>query len=85
MGFNANTTHNISLFWYYIKQIINVFIRAMVRIFSLGISVKDGMFHSTRLSPRSMEHSIFHLIKIFVQFHSQTLIICTLAHSSHPC
>jgi hypothetical protein len=25
---------NISLFWYYIKQIMNVFIRAMVRIFS---------------------------------------------------
>ena len=27
---------NISLFWYYIKQITNVFIRAMVRIFSFG-------------------------------------------------
>ena len=27
---------NISLFWYYIKQIMNVFIRAMVRIFSFG-------------------------------------------------
>ena len=25
---------NICLFWYYIKQIMNVFIRAMVRIFS---------------------------------------------------
>ena len=25
-----------SLFWYYIKQIMNVFIRAMVRIFSYG-------------------------------------------------
>ena len=25
-----------SLFWYYIKQIMNVFIRAMVRIFSFG-------------------------------------------------
>ena len=25
---------NISLFWYYIKQIMNVSIRAMVRIFS---------------------------------------------------
>jgi hypothetical protein len=47
MGFNANTTRqnggslqykpfNISLFWYYIKQIMNVFIRAMVRIFSFG-------------------------------------------------
>jgi hypothetical protein len=24
---------NISLFWYYIKQIMNVFIRAMVRLF----------------------------------------------------
>ena len=27
-----------SLFWYYIKQIMNVFIRAMVRIFSFGES-----------------------------------------------
>jgi hypothetical protein len=27
---------NICLFWYYIKQIMNVFIRAMVRIFSFG-------------------------------------------------
>ena len=27
---------NFSLFWYYIKQIMNVFIRAMVRIFSFG-------------------------------------------------
>jgi hypothetical protein len=27
---------NISLFWYYIKQIMNVFIRAMVRIFSFS-------------------------------------------------
>ena len=25
-----------SLFWYYTKQIMNVFIRAMVRIFSFG-------------------------------------------------
>ena len=25
-----------SLFWYYIKQIMNVFIRAMVRVFSFG-------------------------------------------------
>ena len=25
-----------SLFWYYIKQIMNVFIRAIVRIFSFG-------------------------------------------------
>ena len=32
---------NISLFWYYIKQIFQIF-----------HSVKDGMFHSTRLSPR---------------------------------
>jgi hypothetical protein len=47
MGFNSNTwlvkmagayskPFNISLFWYYIKQIMNVFIRAMVRIFSFG-------------------------------------------------
>jgi hypothetical protein len=27
---------NICLFWYYIKQIMNVFIRAIVRIFSFG-------------------------------------------------
>jgi hypothetical protein len=69
MGFNANTTSqnggslqykpfNISLFWYYIKQIMNVFIRAMVRIFSFGerwnvpfnsaVASLNGTFH---LSP----------------------------------
>ena len=41
---------NISLFWYYIKQIMNFFIRAMVTEYFH--SVKDGMFRSTRLSPR---------------------------------
>ena len=35
---NSSAKSN-SLFWYYIKQIMNVFIRAMVRIFS----VKDGI------------------------------------------
>ena len=49
---------NISLFWYYIKQIMNVFIRAMVRIFSFGerwnvpfnsaVASLNGTFH---LSP----------------------------------
>ena len=49
---------NICLFWYYIKQIINVFIRAMVRIFSFGerwnvpfnsaVASLNGTFH---LSP----------------------------------
>jgi hypothetical protein len=68
MGFNANTTRqnggslqkpfNISLFWYYIKQIMNDFIRAMVRIFSFGerwnvpfnsaVASLNGTFH---LSP----------------------------------
>jgi hypothetical protein len=67
MGFNTNTTRqngdskpfNISLFsWYYIKQIMNVFIRAMVRIFSFGerwnvpfnsaVASLNGTFH---LSP----------------------------------
>ena len=69
MGFNANTTRqlmakayskpfNISLFWYYIKQIMNVFIRAMVRTFSFGerwnvpfnsaVASLNGTFH---LSP----------------------------------
>jgi hypothetical protein len=69
MGFNANRLvkmagayskpFNISLFWYYIKQItVNVFIRAMVRIFSFGerwnvpfnsaVASLNGTFH---LSP----------------------------------
>ena len=49
---------NISLFWYYIKQIMNVFIRAMVRIFTFGerwnvpfnsaVASLNGTFH---LSP----------------------------------
>jgi glucan phosphoethanolaminetransferase (alkaline phosphatase superfamily) len=49
---------NISLFWYYIKQIMNVFLRAMVRIFSFGerwnvpfnsaVASLNGTFH---LSP----------------------------------
>ena len=49
---------NISLFWYYIKQIMNVSIRAMVRIFSFGerwnvpfnsaVASLNGTFH---LSP----------------------------------
>jgi hypothetical protein len=49
---------NISIFWYYIKQIMNVFIRAMVRIFSFGerwnvpfnsaVASLNGTFH---LSP----------------------------------
>ena len=49
---------NISLFWYYIKQIMNVFIRAMVRIYSFGerwnvsfnsaVASLNGTFH---LSP----------------------------------
>ena len=49
---------HISLFWYYIKQIMNVFIRAVVRIFSFGerwnvpfneaVASLNGTFH---LSP----------------------------------
>ena len=33
---NSCSAKSNSLFWYYIKQIMNVFIRAMVRIFSFG-------------------------------------------------
>lgn len=40
---------HIVKFQFYIKQIINDFIGAMVRLFSFG---KNGMFHSTRLWPR---------------------------------
>jgi hypothetical protein len=49
---------NISLFWYYIKQIMNIFICAMVRIFSFSerwnvpfnsaVASLNGTFH---LSP----------------------------------
>ena len=59
---------NISLFWYYIKQIMNVFIRAMVRIFSFG-ERWNGTFHDLAVVSR-MEHSIFHLMKIFLPLHS---------------
>ena len=55
----------VSLFWYYIKQIMNVFIRAMVRIFSFGerwnvpfnsaIASLNGTFH---LSPHENIFSI---------------------------
>ena len=60
MGFNSNTNRQMagSLFWYYIKQIMNVFIRAMVKIFSFGerwnvpfnsaVALLNGTFH---LSP----------------------------------
>jgi hypothetical protein len=58
---------SISLFCYYIKQIINVYECNGKNIFFL---VKDGMFHSTRLSPCWMEYSIFHLMKIFLPLHS---------------
>ena len=33
-------------------------------------SVKDEMFHYNSVSPRWMEHFIFHLMKIFVPLHS---------------
>ena len=55
---------NICLFWYYIKQIMNVFIRAMVRIFSFGerwnvpfnsaVASLNGTFH---LSPHENQYS----------------------------
>ena len=59
---------NMSLFWYYIKQIMNVFIRAMVRIFSFGerwnvpfnsaIASLNGTFH---LSPHENIPNIHYL------------------------
>jgi hypothetical protein len=67
---------NISLFWYYIKQIMNVFIRAMVRIFSFGerwnvpfnsaVASLNGTFH---LSPNE---------NILIIAQIKTFIICIL-------
>jgi hypothetical protein len=73
---NCSWKSNISLFWYYIKQIMNVFIRAMVRIFSFGerwnvpfnsaVASLNGTFH---LSPKE---NILTIARI------KTFIICIL-------
>ena len=70
---------NISLFWYYIKQIMNVFIRAMVRIFSFGerwnvpfnsaVASLNGTFH---LSPHENILTIA-LINIHYLYNSQDI------------
>ena len=67
---------NISLFWNYIKQIMNVFIRAMIRIFSFGerwnvpfnsaVASLNGTFH---LSPNE---NILTIARI------KTFIICIM-------
>jgi hypothetical protein len=49
---------NISLFWYYIKQIMNVFIRAMVRIFSFG-ERWNGMSNDRCREPKLTVRGIF--------------------------
>ena len=51
------------------------FIRAMVHIFSFG-ERKNILFKFA--SPNSIEHSIFHLMKISIPSHSYTFIICIL-------
>ena len=68
---------NISLFWYYIKQIMNVFIRAMVRIFSFGerwnvpfnsaVASLNGTFHLS-----SPHENILTIARI------KTFIICII-------
>jgi hypothetical protein len=70
----------ICLFWYCIKQIMNVFIRAMVRIFSFGerwnvpfnsaVASLNGTFH---LSPHE---NILTIARI------QTFIICIMSRCS---
>jgi hypothetical protein len=51
---------NICLFWYYIKQIMNVFIRAMVRIFSFGERWNVPSFTSWKYSYHcTHKHSLF--------------------------
>ena len=46
---------------------MNVFIREIVRIFSFGERLIAPL---NSASPRSMEQSIFHLMKIFLALHS---------------
>ena len=70
-----------SLFWYYIKQIMNVFIRAMERIFSFGerwnvpfneaVASLNGTFH---LSPHENILTIA-LINIHYLYNVQSLTL----------
>ena len=75
-GAYSKPSNMISLCWYYIKQIMNVFIRAMVRIFSFGerwnvpfnsaVASLNGTFH---LSPNE---NILTIARI------KTFIICII-------
>jgi hypothetical protein len=76
---------NISLFWYYIKQTMNLFIRAMVRIFSFGerwnapfnsaVASLNGTFH---LSPHENILTIalinIHYLHIVCTFHHVCMV-----------
>jgi hypothetical protein len=73
---------NISLLWYYIKQIMNVFIRAMVRIFSFGerwnvpfnsaVASLNGTFH---LSPHE---NILTIALINIHYLYNILYLCNV-------
>ena len=80
-----------SLFWYYIKQIMNVFIRAMVRIFSFGerwnvpfnsaVASLNGTFH---LSPHEniltiALINIHYLYNITLSILSDTMLVIILS------
>ena len=57
---NLKFFKNFDMILCYIKQIMNVFIRAMVKYFH---SVKDGIFHFP------FQNFIFHRMKIFLPLH----------------
>ena len=65
-----------SLFWYYIKQIMNVFIRAMVRIFSFGerwnVLFNSAIASLNRTFHLSPHENILTIARI------KTFIICIL-------
>jgi hypothetical protein len=85
---------NISLFWYYIKQIMNIFIRAMVRIFSFGeswnvpfnsaVASLNGTFHLS-LHENILTfaliniHYLYNMIHMFGMILNYILMRCGMA------
>ena len=69
-----------SLFWYYIKQIMNVFIRAMVRIFSFGerwnVLFNSAIASLNRTFHLSPHENILTIARI------KTFIICIILYST---
>ena len=75
---------NISLFWYYIKPIMNDFIRAMVRIFLFGegrerwkvpfnsaVASLNGTFHLSR-HENILTIALINIPYLYNSFHTET-------------